>query len=256
MKKKVIICGIDTSNLPRLTASEAKELMLKVKTGDSSARDRFILCNIRLVLSVLQRYTNKTSNPDDLFQVGCIGLVKSVDNFDCNLDVRFSTYAVPMIVGEIRRFLRESNSMRVSRGIRDDAYAVLTARDELERNSDTPISLNQIAEKLNKTVFEVAYALDAISQPLSLFEPVYSDGTDAVLVMDQICDKKNCDENWLNDISISTAISKLSERERSILLKRYYEGKTQIEVSNEIGISQAQVSRLEKNAVKQIQQYL
>lgn len=255
MKKKVVICGVDTGSLPRLSAKEAKELMLKVKSGDSTARDRFILCNIRLVLSVLQRYSGKTDNPDDLFQVGCVGLVKSVDNFDCSLDVRFSTYAVPMIIGEIRRFLRESNSLRVSRGIRDDAYAALTAREQLEREGLSS-TLDDVAAKLNKKVSEVAYALDAIAQPVSLYEPVYSDGSDAVLVMDQIKDKKNNDENWMNDICVNAAIEKLNDREKSILIKRYYEGKTQTEVSGEIGISQAQVSRLEKTAVKHIREYL
>ncbi len=255
MKKKVVICGIDTSTLPKITAKESKELMESVKSGDKEARARFITCNIRLVLSVLQKYSSKVNNPDDLFQVGCVGLVKAVDNFDNTLNVRFSTYAVPMVVGEIRRYLRESNSLRVSRGIRDLAYKAMTAREEIESQGEKTATLSDIANKLNKTVSEVVYVLDAISQPLSLYEPVYGDG-DSVLIMDQIKDKRNCDENWLTEVSLTEAIEKLSEREKLIVLKRYFEGKTQIEVSGEIGISQAQVSRLEKNAVAHIRDYV
>ncbi len=255
MKKKVVICGVDTSTLPKITAKESKELMESVKSGDKEARARFITCNIRLVLSVLQKYSSKVNNPDDLFQVGCVGLVKAVDNFDNTLNVRFSTYAVPMVVGEIRRYLRESNSLRVSRGIRDLAYKAMTAREEIESQGGKTATLSDIANKLNKTVSEVVYVLDAISQPLSLYEPVYGDG-DSVLIMDQIKDKRNCDENWLTEVSLTEAIEKLSEREKLIVLKRYFEGKTQIEVSGEIGISQAQVSRLEKNAVAHIRDYV
>lgn len=255
MKKKVVICGVDTSTLPKITAKESKELMESVKSGDKEARARFITCNIRLVLSVLQKYSSKVNNPDDLFQVGCVGLVKAVDNFDNTLNVRFSTYAVPMVVGEIRRYLRESNSLRVSRGIRDLAYKAMTAREEIESHGEKTATLSDIARKLNKTVSEVVYVLDAISQPLSLYEPVYGDG-DSVLIMDQIKDKRNCDENWLTEVSLTEAIEKLSEREKLIVLKRYFEGKTQIEVSGEIGISQAQVSRLEKNAVAHIRDYV
>ncbi|MEG1711277.1 MAG: sigma-70 family RNA polymerase sigma factor [Clostridia bacterium] len=255
MRKKVVICGVDTGTLPRLTAKESKELMDRVKKGDDEARSRFILCNIRLVLSVLQKYSAKVSNPDDIFQVGCIGLVKSVDNFDNTMNVRFSTYAVPMIVGEIRRYLRESNSMRVSRGIRDVAYLALSAREEIERTTEKIATMEEIAVKINKSVSDVVYVLDAISQPLSLYDPVYNDGVDSVLVMDQIKDEKNCEENWITKVSMSTAIEKLNEREKQIVLKRYFEGKTQIEVSGEVGISQAQVSRLEKNAVEHIRGY-
>ncbi|MDD4290748.1 MAG: sigma-70 family RNA polymerase sigma factor [Clostridia bacterium] len=255
MGRRVVICGIDTSTLPRLTAKEAVALMEKVKQGDKGARNRFIMCNIRLVLSVVQRYVERCNSPDDLFQVGCVGLIKSVDNFDNTLNVKFSTYAVPMIVGEIRRFLRESNSLRVSRGIRDVAYVALQARDEIERNNEVA-TVELVAKKINKTIAEVVFALDAISHPISLFEPVYSDGIEAVLVMDQISDVKNTDENWIKRISLAEAVVQLNDRERSILKKRYYEGKTQIEVSAEVGISQAQVSRLEKNAVKRIREYV
>lgn len=255
MKKKVIICGVDTSSLPKISLKESQELLDMIKNGDKLARSEFITRNIRLVLSVIQRYTSKVGNPDDLFQVGCVGLVKAVDNFDNTLNVRFSTYAVPMIMGEIRRYLRESNSMRVSRGIRDLAYKAMTAREEIEALGEKTASLEDIALKLNKPVSEVVYVLDAISQPVSLYDPVYNDG-DNVLVMDQIKDTRNSDERWITEVSIAEAIEKLSEREKLIVLKRYFEGKTQTEVSGEIGISQAQVSRLEKNAVEHIRGYV
>lgn len=254
MKKKVVICGVDTSTLPKITAKESKELMDLVKTGDKEARSRFIMCNVRLVLSVLQRYSPKVNNPDDLFQVGCVGLVKAVDNFDNTLNVRFSTYAVPMIVGEIRRYLRESNSMRVSRGIRDLAYKAMTAREQIESKGEKTATLCDIAALLDKSVGEIVYVLDAISQPVSLYEPVYGD--EGVLIMDQIKDPGSCDENWLTEVSLAEAISRLTEREKTIVLKRYFEGKTQVKVSGEIGISQAQVSRLEKNAVQRIREYV
>lgn len=254
MKRNVVICGVDTSRLPRLTAKETRDLMQKVKEGEPSARSRFILSNIRLVLSVVQKYTQKTSHIDDIFQVGCVGLVKSVDNFNMDLNVKFSTYAVPMIVGEIRRYLRESNSMRISRSIRDTAYLALQARDRIEAASSDSASLGDIANELGKSVSEIVFALDAISHPVSLYDPVYNDGQDAVLVMDQVKDVKNSDDNWVTEMALYDAIIKLSEREKSILKKRYFEGKTQIEISNEVGISQAQVSRLEKNAVEHIRQ--
>jgi len=256
MKKKVVICGVDTGKLPRLSAKESQELMNKVKEGDKEARSQFILSNVRLVLSVLQKYSTRVSNPDDLFQVGCVGLVKAVDNFDNTMNVRFSTYAVPMIAGEMRRFLRESNSMRVSRGIRDLAYQAMMAREEIELEKERPASLQDIAERLNRPVSEIVYVLDAISQPVSLYDPAYNDGTETVLIMDQIKDTKNSDDNWLTEVSLSEAIENLSERERLIVLKRYFEGKTQVEVSGEIGISQAQVSRLEKTAVEHIRNYV
>lgn len=258
MAHKVVICGINTSALPKLTGKEALSLMRKVKEGDELARQKFITSNLRLVLSVVQRYAGKAGySMDDLFQVGCVGLVKSVDNFDVSLNVKFSTYAVPMIIGEIRRFLRESNSMRVSRGIRDVAYLALQARERLERESmGEEVTLEQIAKEINLPVGQVVYCLDAINEPLSLNEPVYNDGSDTILVMDQIKDKNNTDERWIENVSLNDAIARLDERERDILTKRYFEGKTQMEVSEEVGISQAQVSRLEKNAVGRIRFFL
>lgn len=258
MAHKVVICGINTSALPKLTGKEALSLMRKVKEGDELARQKFITSNLRLVLSVVQRYAGKAGcSMDDLFQVGCVGLVKSVDNFDVSLNVKFSTYAVPMIIGEIRRFLRESNSMRVSRGIRDVAYLALQARERLERESmGEEVTLEQIAKEINLPVGQVVYCLDAINEPLSLNEPVYNDGSDTILVMDQIKDKNNTDERWIENVSLNDAIARLDERERDILTKRYFEGKTQMEVSEEVGISQAQVSRLEKNAVGRMRSFL
>ncbi len=255
MLNKVVICGINTSLLPKLTADDTAELLKQTKEGDALSRNKLIIGNMRLVLSVLHRYIPRICNMDDLFQVGCVGLVKAVDNFDISLNVRFSTYAVPMIVGEIRRFLRESNSMRVSRGIRDVAYLALQTKERLKAEGIEDVSIKQIADRLNLTVAKVAFCLDAINEPVSLFEPVYNDGEESVLVMDQICDKSNNEEKWLNNVSLADAIMKLEERERQILKKRYYEGKTQTEVSYEVGISQAQVSRLEKNAVSQIRNY-
>lgn len=252
MKKKVTICGIDTSTLPKLTHDEAEELMQQVKRGDSRARGRYILCNVRLVLSVVQRYVGRNVNPDDIFQVGCLGLLKAVDNFDTSFNLRFSTYAVPMIVGEIRRFLREGNSLHVSRSLRDLAFAALQAREKLEHDSDKEATMDDIAKELCMPVDAVKNALDAISEPISLFEPVYSDDNDSVLVMDKICDGKNTDEKWIENVSLCQAVEKLGDREKQILHKRYFEGKTQTEISCEVGISQAQVSRLEKSAVEQI----
>lgn len=256
MSKKVVICGVDTSTLPRLTVKESKELLLKIESGDETSRRKFIIANLRLVLSVVQRYSQRVSNLDDLFQVGCVGLVKSVDNFDNSLNVRFSTYAVPMIVGEIRRYLRESNSLRISRGIRDVAYQALQAREALERTSGAEVSIEQISEQINIPVKQIVYCLEAINEPVSLFEPVYNDGNDAIFFMDQLGDKGDSDNIWVENVTLAEAITKLNNREKDILLKRYYEGKTQMEVSNEVGISQAQVSRLEKNAVEHIREIM
>lgn len=252
MSKRVVICGVDTSTLPRLTWKEAASLMNEVKDGNKVARSRFVLCNMRLVLSVVQRYAHKVHNLDDLFQVGSVGLVKAVDNFNHKLGVKFSTYAVPMIIGEIRRYLRESTGIRVSRGIRDMAYIAMQAKEQLELEANGDVTVEMIADKLGKTKQEVLFALDAISEPVSIYEPIYNDSDDTVLVLDHIRDKKSTDEKWINNISLSQSILKLDTRERSILKKRYYEGKTQIEVADEVGISQAQVSRLEKNAVQSI----
>lgn len=252
MASKVTICGVDTSTLPKLKNNELIELMQKVKNGDKNAKKQFIIANLRLVLSIVQRFSAKKQNPDDLFQFGCVGLIKSIDNFDTSLNVRFSTYAVPMIIGEIRRFLRDNNSLRVSRSIRDTAYQILKSREKLtKQNRDEP-TLEQISCDIGVSVKEVSFALDAISEPISMFEPVFKDGSETVRVMDQIGDSKNNQDEWIENFALKDALKKLSKREKQILLMRYYLGKTQMEVSNEVGISQAQVSRLEKEAIAQM----
>ena len=249
---KVEICGVDTSKLPILKPKKMTELMLKIKSGDMLAREEFIRGNLRLVLSVIQRFTGRKENMDDLFQVGCIGLIKAIDNFNVTLGVRFSTYAVPMITGELRRYLRDNNSIRVSRSLRDIAYKALQIRNMLSKKNSSEPSVEVIAKELEMNVEDVVFALDAIQDPVSLYEPVYHDGTDAIYVMDQLQDKSSADETWIEGIALKEAIEKLGERERRIIMMRFYQGKTQMEVSEEIGISQAQVSRLEKNALKLI----
>ena len=252
MAGKVSICGVNTSTLPKLKSFEQEALMKKVKDGVDGAREEFVIANMRLVLSVLQKYYNNKGNFDDLFQIGCVGLIKAIDNFNISVGVKFSTYAVPMIMGEIRRYLRDTNSLRVSRSIRDTAYQVLKAREELEAQVDNEVSLEAVAEKLKIPLKEVVCALDAVSSSVSLYEPVYNNGGDAILLMDQISDDRNNDEKWTDNVALENAIEELNERERKILYLRYYEGKTQVEISQGVGISQAQVSRLEKNALKQI----
>ncbi|MCR4425733.1 MAG: RNA polymerase sporulation sigma factor SigG [Firmicutes bacterium] len=247
---KVEICGVNTSKLPVLSGAKMRELLEAVRGGDQDARNRLIYGNLRLVLSVIQRFTNRGEYVDDLFQVGCIGLIKAIDNFDLSQNVKFSTYAVPMIIGEIRRYLRDNNPIRVSRSLRDIAYRALQVRDRLINENSREPSINDIAKALDVPREEVVYALDAIQEPISLFEPIYHDGGDPMYVMDQVSDDKNTDTNWLEGISIKEAMSKLSERERLILKLRFFEGRTQMEVAEEIGISQAQVSRLEKAALK------
>ena len=249
MSTKVEICGINTATLPKLTHKQTIDLIKKAQAGDEEAKDEFLIGNLRLVLSIVQRFAGKKENMDDIFQVGCIGLIKAMYNFDTSLNLRFSTYAVPMIIGEIRRFLRDCSSMRVSRSIRDTAYRALQTRQELEAASNSEAGYEEIAAAMGLPVFDVVYAMDAISDPVSLFDPVYHDSGETVMIMDQISDDKNTDENWLTSVSLSEGIAKLSRREQEILKLRFYEGKTQIEVSNEIGISQAQVSRLEKSAI-------
>ena len=251
MGRKVIICGVDTSSLPKLSNSETRELLIKIKNGDQEAKNYFINCNLRLVLSIVQRYAHKTADCDDLFQVGCVGLIKSVANFNVDLGVCFSTYAVPMIIGEIRRYLREG-SMRVSRGIRDVAYQALQTREKLERESVDEASIDQIAEEMNLPVYKVLYCLDAITEPISLSETVYSDDEDSLTLMDHLSDDKCSESIWADNVSLFDAVNSLGTKEKEIVLKRYFEGKTQSEVSREIGLSQAQVSRLEKNAVNQL----
>ena len=250
MLGKVEICGVNTAKLPSLTTAETDELLHRAKNGDSAARERLVEGNLRLVLSVIQRFAGRGENADDLFQVGCVGLLKAIDNFDVNLNLRFSTYGVPMILGEIRRYLRDNSAIRVSRSMRDTAYRVLQAREKLQRDSQREPSIEQIAKELDIPREEVVFALDAIVDPVSLFEPVYSDAGDTVCVMDQVKDTKNTAEDWLEHIALKEAMAQLSEREQHILALRFADGKTQMEVSEEIGISQAQVSRLEKNAIK------
>ena len=252
MLGKVEICGVNTAKLPTLTAAETDALLRRAKDGDSAARERLVEGNLRLVLSVLQRFSGRGENADDLFQVGCVGLLKAIDNFDISQNVRFSTYGVPMIIGEIRRYLRDNSAIRVSRSMRDTAYRVLQAREKLQREQQREPTVEQIARELGIPREEVVFAMDAVCDPVSLFEPIYSDSGDAVCVMDQVRDSRNTDEDWLEQIALKEAMSRLSARERLILTLRYSDGKTQMEVSGEIGISQAQVSRLEKNAIKSI----
>ena len=253
MQHKVEICGVNTSKLKVLKSSETQALLLRAKAGDAAAREELIAGNLRLVLSVIQRFANRGENADDLFQVGCIGLIKAIDNFNTDLDVKFSTYGVPMIVGEIRRYLRDNSTMRVSRAMRDTAYKVLQAKEAYMAQHQKEPSVDEIAKILGIKREDVVFALDAILEPVSLYEPVYSDSGDTVCVMDQVKDTKNTDEHWLEHIALKDALERLGEREKHILALRFYEGKTQMEVSAEVGISQAQVSRLEKNALKTIQ---
>ncbi len=248
---KVEICGVNTSLLKVLSEDEKEELLIKSKQGNRAARDKLVEGNLKLVLSVVQRFTGRGENPDDLFQVGCIGLIKSIDNFDMSHQVRFSTYAVPMIIGEIRRYLRDNNSLRVSRSIKDAAYRVMQAKEKLTAKLQRDPSIEEIAAELEMEKEDVVMALESIVEPLSLSEPIYSDGGDTIFVMDQIGDN-NDDKNWLDEISFRQSIKDLSERERSILAMRFLKGKTQMEVANDIGISQAQVSRLEKGALDKI----
>ena len=250
-KNKVIICGVDTSKLPLLKESEKTALLKKCAEGDKAAREELINGNLRLVLSVIQRFTGRGENLDDLFQVGCIGLIKSIDNFDVTQNVRFSTYAVPMIIGEIRRYLRDNNSIRVSRSIKDTAYKAMQVKERLSAEKQTEPTVQEIAAELGLPQEEVVIALESIVSPISLYDPVYSDGGDTIYVLDQVGDN-NDDSNWLDEIALKEAIKNLNEREKHILFLRFMQGKTQMEVSEEIGISQAQVSRLEKGALKRI----
>ena len=252
MQGKVEICGVNTSKLPVLKNDEAQALLRRAKAGDKSAREELISGNLRLVLSVIQKFSGRGENVDDLFQVGCIGLIKVIDNFDTTQNVKFSTYGVPMIAGEIRRYLRDNSSVRVSRSMRDTAYRVLQAREKLTAETGREPTTEEIAAALGIKREEVVFSLDAISDPVSLFEPVYSDAGESVRVMDQLRDDRDTDESWLERLALSDAISSLGEREKRILALRYYDGKTQMEVADEIHISQAQVSRLEKNAIAQI----
>ncbi len=253
---KVEICGVNTSKLPILSDEEKEELFDRIEKGDKEARDLFIQGNLRLVLSIIQRFNNSNENVDDLFQIGCIGLIKALDNFDRTLNVKFSTYAVPMIIGELKRYLRDYNTIRVSRSLKDIAYKAIYARERLMKESQKEPTIEDISKEIDVSKEDIVVALDAIQTPVSLYEPVYTEGGDSLYVMDQISDKKNKEENWIEQLSLKQALSKLAKRERNIIELRFFKGKTQMEVADEIGISQAQVSRLEKNALRNMKNYL
>ena len=253
---KVEICGVNTSKLPVLTAEEKAELFRRIKSGDEQARELYIKGNLRLVLSVIRRFQNSSENADDLFQIGCIGLIKAIDNFDTTLQVKFSTYAVPMIIGEIRRYLRDNNSIRVSRSLRDIAYKAIYTRENYMKQHLKEPTVTEIAQEIGIEKEMIVYALDAIQNPVSLFEPVYTEGGDTLYVMDQISDKKNKEDRWVETLSLSDAMKRLNDREYRIIKLRFFEGKTQMEVAKEIHISQAQVSRLEKCALNNMKQFL
>ncbi|MBR5596983.1 MAG: RNA polymerase sporulation sigma factor SigG [Lachnospiraceae bacterium] len=253
---KVEICGVNTAKLPLLKQQEKEALFVRIKEGDNEAREEFIKGNLRLVLSVIKRFSSSNENVDDLFQIGCIGLIKAIDNFDTTLQVKFSTYAVPMIMGEIRRFLRDNSSIRVSRSIKDTAYKAIYTKESMTKKSLREPTIAEVAKEIGVTKEEIVYALDAIQNPMSLYDPVYSDGEDTLYVMDQISDKKNKEENWVEHLSLSEAMKQLNSREHEIIVLRFFEGKTQMEVAQMVKISQAQVSRLEKNALNVMKRFL
>lgn len=253
---KVEICGVNTSKLPLLTEDEKKELFKEIKKGNEVAREKYIRGNLRLVLSILQRFSNSNENVDDLFQIGCIGLIKAVDNFDDTLNVKFSTYAVPMISGELKRYLRDNAAIRVSRSIKDIAYKAIYCKENIIKTTHREPTVVEVAKEIGVEPEDVVYALDAIQSPVSLYDPVYDQGGDTLYVMDQISDKKNKEEKWVENIVLNEALKGLSERERKIIDMRFFNGKTQMEIADEIGISQAQVSRLEKNALKAMKKYM
>lgn len=256
LNNKVEICGVNTAKLPILKPDEKKELFDRILNGDEQAREQYIYGNLRLVLSIIQKFSNRGEYIDDIFQVGCIGLIKAIDNFDISHGVQFSTYAVPMIIGEIRRYLRDNNSIRVSRSLRDTAYKAMQVKEQLTTKNSKEPTIEEIAKELELPKEDVIFAMDAIQLPISLFEPVYHDGVDAIFVMDQVSDEKNTDMSWLENLSLSEGMKRLNEREKHILDLRFFEGKTQMEVADEIGISQAQVSRLEKSALKNMKKYI
>ena len=256
VQQKVEICGVNTAKLPLLKQQEKEALFVRIKDGDNEAREEFIKGNLRLVLSVIKRFSSSNENVDDLFQIGCIGLMKAIDNFDITLNVKFSTYAVPMIMGEIRRFLRDNSAIRVSRSVKDTAYKAIYAKESMMKKNLKEPTIAEVAQEVGISKEEIVYALDAIQNPMSLYDPVYSDGEDTLYVMDQISDKKNREENWVEHLSLSEAMKQLNERENEIIILRFFEGKTQMEVAQMIGISQAQVSRLEKNALHVMKKFL
>ena len=253
---KVEICGVNTSKLPLLKEEEKEALLLRIKSGDAAAKEEYIRGNLRLVLSVIKRFSNTNENPDDLFQVGCIGLMKAIDNFDLNQGVKFSTYAVPMIIGEIRRYLRDNNSIRVSRSLRDTAYKAIYAREAFIKQNNREPSVMEVAGEIGISKEDVVFAMDAIQSPMSLYEPVYSEGGDKLCIMDQVKDTKNTEASWVENIALRDAIERLGDRERKIIDMRFFEGKTQMEVAAELAISHAQISRIEKNALKSMRTYL
>jgi len=252
---KVEICGVNTSKLPLLSKKEKEELFVKIKAGDEEARQKFINGNLRLVLSVIQRFYGRGENADDLFQVGCVGLIKAIDNFDLSQNVQFSTYAVPMIIGEVKRYLRDNNSIRVSRSVRDLAYKVIQYKERYTKEHGKEPRVEEIAKELGVEKEEIGFCMDAIQDPVSLQEPIYNDGVENIYIIDQIKDNKNTDESWTEKMTIEGALSKLNEKERTIVTKRFFDGRTQMEVADEIGISQAQVSRLEKSAIEHIKRF-
>jgi RNA polymerase sporulation-specific sigma factor len=253
---KVEICGVNTAKLPLLNSTEKEVLFARISQGDHAAREQYIEGNLRLVLSVIKRFSQSNENVDDLFQIGCIGLIKAIDNFDSTLNVKFSTYAVPMIQGEIRRFLRDNNAIRVSRSLKDTAYKAIYAKEALTKQHLKEPTIEEISSEIGISAEDISYALDAIQTPMSLYEPIFTDGGDTLYVMDQISDKKNKEETWVEHLSLNDAIKKLNDREREIISLRFFSGKTQMEVAEMIGISQAQVSRLEKNALRTMRSYL
>ncbi len=253
---KVEICGVNTAKLPLLKQEEKDKLFAMIEEGDTAAREKYIEGNLRLVLSIIKRFSSSNENVDDLFQIGCIGLIKAIDNFDSSLNVKFSTYAVPMIIGEIRRYLRDNNSIRVSRSLKDTAYKAIYTREVLTRKNAKEPTIEEIATEIGISKEDIVYAMDAIQNPMSLYEPIYTDAGDTLYVMDQISDKKNKEQNWVEHLSLNEALKRLGDRERDIINLRFFEGKTQMEVADIIGISQAQVSRLEKNALKMMRNYL
>lgn len=255
MINKVEICGVNTAKLPVLSNEEKNELFIKIKKGDNNARKEFVNGNLRLVLSVIQRFRGRGESADDLFQVGCVGLIKAIDNFDLTQGVQFSTYAVPMIIGEVRRYLRDNNSIRVSRSTRDLAYKIIQYKEKYNKEHGKEPKIEEIAKELEIKKEEVAFSLDAIQDPISLQEPIYNDGKDNIYIMDQVKDKKNTDESWAENMTIMQAMKRLNEKEKEIVIKRFFDGRTQMEVATEIGISQAQVSRLEKSAIDHIKRW-
>ena len=255
-RNKVELCGVNTGELRTLTDEEKRELLLRAHAGDGDARRELICGNLRLVLSIIQRFSGRRENLDDLFQVGCIGLIKAIDNFNTDLDVKFSTYAVPMIIGEVRRYLRDNNSIRVSRSMRDLAYRALQVRDEVARRTMKEPTVEEIATLLGEDQRALAAAMEAIVEPVSLYESVYNDGEDSVYVIDQLCDREDSEENWVEDIALREAMKRLGERERAIIEMRFFRGRTQMEIAADIGISQAQVSRLEKSALERLRKHM